>query len=216
MATASAANRNAEQLAELYAQFRSDRARVPAAWRELFESLDARARSWLEQRAAGAERRPVGVADIARPAGPAAPRAASARGDYAAARDSMRAMLLIRAFRLRGHLEARLDPLGLAAIESHSDLDPRSYGFDDADFERAIYCDGHLGLDFATIPEIVRRARAIYCGTIGIEYLHILNPRERDWIMARMEGASYRDSFGPERRRAIFEALTVAEGFEQF
>ncbi|HXV37777.1 MAG TPA: 2-oxoglutarate dehydrogenase E1 component, partial [Myxococcota bacterium] len=139
-----------------------------------------------------------------------------ARGDYEAARDSMRAMLLIRAFRLRGHLEARLDPLGLVAIESHSDLDPRSYGFDDADLERAIYCDGHLGLDFATIPEIVSRARAIYCGTIGIEYLHILNPRERDWIMARMEGVSFRDSFALERRRAIFEALTAAEGFEQF
>ncbi len=202
-----AGNGNLEQLAQLYARFSDEPSKLPPAWRSLFEDLDDRARSWLEGRSAR-------VARKTRAAEQKAP--AAARGDHSAALDSMRVMMLIRAFRLRGHLEADLDPLGLAKAEPHSDLDPRSYGFEDADSDRPIFCDGHLGLDLASLPEIVRAARAIYCGTLAVEYLHIQHPRERHWIMSRMEGPSFRASFGMDRRRAIAESLTAAEGFEQF
>jgi len=207
MARGTAGNRNAEQVAQLYGRFATDPDAVSPAWRDLFESLDARARSWLE--------------DFPSQSAPAlrasAPRAIDAAvGDRAAARDSMRVMMLIRAFRLRGHLEANLDPLGLAPTQRHSDLDPYSYGFDAADDDRPIFCDGHLGLELATLPEIVRTARAIYCGTIGIEYLHVQDPRERRWIMSRMEGPSFREAFGSERRRSILQSLSGAETFEHF
>ena len=207
MASSAPGNRNAEELAELYGRFAADPGDLPPAWRGLFEDLDARARGWLEARSARAA--------PSTPA-PAKQATAAARDDSSAARDSMRVMMLIRAFRLRGHLEANLDPLGLVEAEPHSDLDPHSYGFEDAESDRLIFCDGHLGLEFATLPEIVRVARAIYCGTIGIEYLHIQNPRERRWIMSRMEGRSVRESFGRDRRRAILESLTAAETFEKF
>jgi len=207
MANSAPENRNAEELVQLYGRFAANPDGVPSAWRDVFEGLDDRARGWLEARSgrAAPSRR---VAEKMT--------TAAGRGDYAAARDSMWVMMLIRAFRLRGHLEANLDPLGLAKIEPHSDLDPESYGFEAADFDRPIFCDGHLGLECATLPEILCAARAIYCGTFGIEYLHIQNPRERRWIMSRMEGPSFRESFGSERRRTILESLTAAETFEKF
>ncbi len=207
MESGATGNRNAEELAELYGRFLTGPENVPPAWRDLFADLDARARGWLEDRSARS-------APSTR--APAKKTTVAARGDGSAARDSMRVMMLIRAFRLRGHLEANLDPLGLVEAESHSDLDPHAYGFEDADMDRPIFCDGHLGLDVATLPEIVRVARSIYCGTIGIEYLHIQNPRERRWIMSRMEGSSARETFGPDRRRAIHDSLTAAETFEKF
>ena len=207
MASSAPGNRNAEELAELYGRFATGPENVSPAWRNLFEDLDARARGWLEDRSARS---------APSPRAPAKKTTAAARGDGSAARDSMRVMMLIRAFRQRGHLEANLDPLGLVEVEWHSDLDPHAYGFEDADMDRPIFCDGHLGLDVATLPEIVRTARAIYCGTIGIEYLHIQNPRERDWITSRVEGSSIREPFGADRRRAILESLTAAETFEKF
>ena len=207
MASGAPGNRNAAELAQLYDRFAADPGSVPPAWRDFFEELDPRARDWLED---------LSARSVASTRAPAKGAAAATRGDHAAARDSMWVMMLIRAFRLRGHLEADLDPLGLAKIEPHSDLDPRSYGFEAADDDRPIFCDGHLGLDLASLPEIVRTARAIYCGTIGIEYLHVQNPRERRWIMSRMEGPSFRESFGSDRLRSILVSLTAAEAFEQF
>ncbi len=207
MTSGVAENSRVDQLVRLYARFASDPNGVSPAWRDLFGSLDARARSWLEARAARAAPPPSAVAK--------SPSAASG-GDYSAARDSMRVMMLIRAFRLRGHLEARLDPLGLMQSAPHSDLDPHSYGFADADYDRPIFCDGHLGLDLATLPEIVRRARSIYCGSIGIEYLHVQDPDQRRWIMSRMEDPAFREPLESDRRRAILESLTAAEAFERF
>ncbi len=207
MASSAPTNRNAEQLAQLYGRYVAGSEDVSPAWREIFENLDPAARSWLED----LTRRAVPSARA-----PAKQVAAAPRGDHTAAWDSMRVMMLIRAFRLRGHLEANLDPLGLVAIEPHSDLDPQSYEFGAADTDRPIFCDGHLGLDLATLPEIVRTARTIYSGTIGIEYLHVQNPRERHWLMSRIEAPAFREPFGRDRRRSILASLTAAEGFEQF
>jgi 2-oxoglutarate dehydrogenase E1 component len=207
MASGAPTPTKAEELARLYGRYASDAGAVSPAWRELFEDLDDPARGWLEdlsRRTATSTRAP------AKRAG------ATARGEHAAAWDSMRVMMLIRAFRLRGHLEANLDPLGLAAVEPHSDLDPHSYEFEEADCDRPIFCAGHLGLDLATLPEIVSTARAIYCGTIGIEYLHIQDPRERNWIMHRIENPSFREPLERDRRRSILVSLTTAEAFEQF
>jgi 2-oxoglutarate dehydrogenase E1 component len=207
MASSAPTNRNAVELAQLYGRYAADAENVSPAWRDLFGDLDASARGWLED---------LSKHTAPSTRAPAKTRATAPRGDHTAAWDSMRVMMLIRAFRLRGHLEANLDPLGLVAIEPHSDLDPHSYEFEAADTDRPIFCDGHLGLDLATLPEIVRTARAIYCGTIGIEYLHIQNPRERNWIMSRMEEPSFREPFGRDRRRSILVSLTAAETFEHF
>src|SRR5439155_9717081 len=89
-----------------------------------------------------------------------------------ATRDSIRALMLIRAYRIRGHLHANLDPLGLEPPKDHEELDPRSYGFTDADYDRKIFIDHVLGLDFASLREIVAICRRTYCQTLGFEFMH--------------------------------------------
>ncbi|MBN9021071.1 MAG: 2-oxoglutarate dehydrogenase E1 component, partial [Rhizobiales bacterium] len=133
-----------------------------------------------------------------------------------AARDSVRAIMMIRAYRMRGHFYAHLDPLGLEPPKTESDLDPASYGFTEADYDRKIFIDHVLGLEFATIPEMLDILRRTYCGTLGIEFMHISDPAEKSWIQERIEGPDKGIAFTPEGKRAILNKLAEAEGFEKF
>jgi len=134
----------------------------------------------------------------------------------AATIDSIRALMMIRAYRVRGHLEANLDPLGLATREPHPELDYRSYGFTDADLGREIYIDHVMGLEVATLREIVAAVRETYCGSIGVEYMHIQDPGKKAWIQERIEAVHNRTDFTVLGKKAILERLTEAEAFENF
>ena len=103
-------------------------------------------------------------------------------------RDSVRALMMIRAYRIRGHLHANLDPLGIEPPKDHEELHPAAYGFTEADYNRKIFIDGVLGLQFATIPEMLKILRRTYCGTIGFEFMHISDPAEKSWLQRRIEG----------------------------
>ncbi len=140
----------------------------------------------------------------------------SAKEMRAAAMDSVRALMLIRAYRARGHLEAKLDPLGLEEREHHPELDPLTYGFSESDFNRPIFIDGVLGLETATINQIVEICRATYAGSIGLEYNHIQHPAQKSWLQRRIEEPRNHTDFTPMGKKAILERLTQAEGFEQF
>ena len=133
-----------------------------------------------------------------------------------AARDSTRALGLIRAYRMRGHLQANLDPLGLEPKRDHDELHPASYGFAEANYDRKIFLDGNLGLEFSTIRQIMQIVRRNYCGNIGFEYLHISDLTERAWLQERIEGPDKEVSFTKEGKRAILNKLVEAEGFEKF
>jgi len=133
-----------------------------------------------------------------------------------ATRDSVRALFMIRAFRARGHLEAKLDPLGLEPVVEHPELDPKSYGFTEADFDRKIFIDNVLGLQFASIREMVAILRRTYCQTIGVEFMHVNSPDEKSWLQERIEGPDKEISFTREGKRAILNKLVEAEGFEKF
>ena len=133
-----------------------------------------------------------------------------------ATRDSVRALMLIRAYRVRGHLHANLDPLGLAARGDHEELHPSHYGFSDADCDRPIFLDNVLGLEFGTIRDIVAILERTYCQTLGVEFMHISDPAEKAWIQERIEGPDKEITFTPEGRRAILNKLVEAEGFEKF
>ena len=133
-----------------------------------------------------------------------------------ATRDSVRALMMIRAYRMRGHLAANLDPLGLQPPVSHPELEPESYGFTAADFDRQIFIDHVLGLEFATIPQMLAILRRTYCQTIGVEFMHISDPAEKGWIQERIEGPDKEITFTPEGKRAILNKLVEAEGFEKF
>src|SRR5205085_5097297 len=115
--------------------------------------------------------------------------AASTDQVRAATLDSLRAIMMIRAFRMRGHLQANLDPLGIATTPGDaSELDPATYGFSEADFDRPIFLDFVLGLETASIREILAILKRTYCGNVGVQYMHISDPKEKAWLQERIEG----------------------------
>ncbi|MFM2409245.1 MAG: hypothetical protein RL481_73 [Pseudomonadota bacterium] len=134
----------------------------------------------------------------------------------AAASDSIRAMMLVRTYRVRGHLAANLDPLGLSKQEIPADLDPAFHGFTDADLDRPVYVGGTLGFDWVSIRELVATLRANYCGTVGLEYMHIADVEERRFLQERMEGKDKAISFSPEGKKAILGKVIEAEQYEKF
>jgi 2-oxoglutarate dehydrogenase E1 component len=133
-----------------------------------------------------------------------------------ATRDSVRALMMIRAYRMRGHLHANLDPLGLEPRPDHVELHPSSYGFEESDWDRKIFIDHVLGLEFATIHEMLALLRRTYCSTIGFEFMHISDPAAKAWIQQRIEGPDKEIAFTREGKRAILTKLVEAEGFEKF
>jgi 2-oxoglutarate dehydrogenase E1 component len=141
---------------------------------------------------------------------------ASAQDVQKAARDSVRALMLIRAYRTRGHLAATLDPLAMEVRPTAPELDPASHGFGADDLDRPIFIDGVLGLETATINEMLAILRRTYCANVGVEFMHITDPAEKSWIQERIEGPDKGVSFTPEGKRSILRKLVEGEGFERF
>ncbi|WP_031552869.1 2-oxoglutarate dehydrogenase E1 component [Parvularcula oceani] len=134
----------------------------------------------------------------------------------AAVSDSVRALMLIRAYRIRGHLIADLDPLEMRTLEVHPELDPQTYGFAEEDWGREIFIDQVLGLETANLHTIMEILRRTYCGTFAIEFMHITDPTQKQWLQQRIEGMDKEIKFTAEGKRAILSKLIEAEGFENF
>jgi 2-oxoglutarate dehydrogenase E1 component len=133
-----------------------------------------------------------------------------------ATQDSIRALMLIRAYRVMGHLVADLDPLGLDDRKVHKELKPETYGFTDADLDRPIFLDRMLGLETATMRQILKILRRTYCRHIGVQFTHITNPVQKAWIQERIEGEEKDIRFTNEGKKAILNKLVEAESFEKF
>ena len=140
----------------------------------------------------------------------------SPAASFRAIQDSIRALMLIRAYRAMGHLAADLDPLGLTDRLIHRELEHETYGFTDADLDRPIFIDRVLGLETATMRQIVGILRRTYCQHIGVEFTHITNPAQKSWIQERIEGEEKEISFTVEGKKAILNKLIEAETFEKF
>jgi 2-oxoglutarate dehydrogenase E1 component len=215
-------------LAEIHARYLDDPASVDPGWQEFLAQLpddagavtkDRRGASWAPRatRVIGdGDPQPAAVA-VAGPAPLAWPApAAGAEEVRRATFDSIRALMLIRAYRVRGHLEAKLDPLGLVRPTPHSELDPVTYGFAESDHNRSIFINHVLGLESATLRQILKILRDTYCGSIGVEYMHIQEPDQKAWIQERMEGIRNQPDFTVRGKRTILQRLIEAEGFERF
>src|SRR3984893_3929282 len=202
---------NAGFIAELYARFLEDPNAVDESWRRFFSELDDDAAAALAELRGPSWGQPAPRLIPER----AASREIDAEALRHAAIDSIRALNLIRAYRVRGHLEADLDPLGLAKRGPDPGLDYKSYVFTEADLDREIFIDNLLGRERATLREIVAILRATYCGRIGVEYMHIQVPAERAWIQEKFEKRS-RSALAAPLRKQILETLTAAETFERF
>ena len=130
--------------------------------------------------------------------------------------DSIRALMIIRAHRIRGHLSADLDPLKLQATGQHLELQPKSYGFEEADMDRPIFIDNVLGLQFASMRQIIDILKRTYCSTFALQYMHISDPEQSSWLKERIEGRDKEITFTREGRKAILNKMVEAEGFEKF
>ena len=130
--------------------------------------------------------------------------------------DSLRAVMMIRAYRARGHLKAKTDPLNLEKVNEHPELSPEFYGFTEADYDRNIFIDNVLGLETATLRQILSTLKDTYCGSIGVEYLHIQDPEQKSWIQQRIENIRNQTDFTDKGKQAIYERLVDAESFERF
>ena len=209
---------NAVFIAELYEQYLRDPGSVDDSWTGFFAELKSNGRAdrapapaaWGRMRAQvignGHDAAPVGNGAIEE----------LAEGGRQATLDSIRALMLIRAYRVRGHLYARLDPLGLHEPEHHPELDPATYGFGEDDWDRPIFIDGVLGRERASMREIIEALHDIYSSSIGVEFMHIQDPDQKAWIQKRIERPLNRTEFTKRGRRAILERLTEAEVFEHF
>ena len=209
---------NAVFIAELYEQYLCDPASVDESWTAFFAELKSNGRAdRAPAPAAWGRMRPqvIGNGHDAAPAGNGAV-AEPGEGGRQATHDSIRALMLIRAYRVRGHLYARLDPLGLHEPEHHPELDPATYGFGKDDWDRPIFIDGVLGREHATMREIEAALHDIYSSSIGVEFMHIQDPDQKAWIQRRIERPLNRTQFTERGRRAILERLTEAEVFEHF
>ena len=130
--------------------------------------------------------------------------------------DSIKAVELIRAYRLRGHLLAKLDPLGLKKTEYLEELHPEYYGFKKSDYKREIFLNDVTNKKYSNISEILTFLNKTYCGSIGYEYMHISNPEERIWLRRRIEEDENEIKFTKNGKEAILNKLIQAEGFEKF
>jgi 2-oxoglutarate dehydrogenase E1 component len=236
---------NAAFVEQLYSKYRENSAAVDAHWRNFFDAMEGSAAphkpSWqradwplkptdentaaldgdwtaIEKAIAdklaatapkGAKPAPVMATTTAAPA-------VNADEIKKATLDSVRALMMIRAYRMRGHLAADLDPLKLKEPVQHPELDPATYGFSPADLDRPIFLDNVLGLEKATIRQIVEILRRTYCGTLGVEFMHISDPEQKAWIQQRIEGENKEIRFTPEGKKAILGKLIAAEDYEGF
>ncbi len=130
--------------------------------------------------------------------------------------DSVRALMMIRSYRVRGHLMANLDPLGLEERPPHPELQPESYGFTEADMDRSIFIDNVLGLEMATVREILEILHRTYCSSVSVEFMHISEPEEKAWIQEHIEGRDKEIHFTDKGKLAILQKLVEAEQFEKF
>ncbi|MBB5710287.1 2-oxoglutarate dehydrogenase E1 component [Sphingomonas xinjiangensis] len=215
----------------LYRRYKADPTGIEPQWQQFFEGLEnsASGPSWANPRwplsdtdALTAGLDPTQMEPAPKPAKggaakPAPVPAPSSEADIAkAAGDSIRAMLLIRTYRVRGHLAADLDPLGLARQNLPEDLRTEYHGFADTEIDRPVYLGGVLGLQWATVREIVDILRANYCGKVGLEYMHIADVAERRFLQERMEGKDKEITFTPDGKKAILTKVIEAEQWEKF
>ncbi|HUL11822.1 MAG TPA: thiamine pyrophosphate-dependent enzyme, partial [Methylococcaceae bacterium] len=211
---------NAPYLADLYRRFLKDPNSVDPSWASFFAELaeeQSPARFDLQEASRASSTPQQSAASRVVPAAPRTVAGMHSDTDSSrAAQDSVRALMLIRVYRVRGHLIASYDPLGLEGKKYHPELDPHTWGFTEADMDRPIFINYVLGLETATLREILQVLKETYCGSIGVEFMHIQNPDEKAWIQQRIEGIHNQTQFTRTGKRTILERLVQAEGFERF
>ncbi len=215
------AGNNSEFINEFYADYISDPNSLPESWRKFFEGLsdddklvydNLKGPSWSPDKKVKKPKIKLNDNFQSRETS----QDLSLDSTKQASKDSVRAIMLIRAYRIRGHLTANLDPLSIQKKEEHPELKPENYGFKKIDYNRKIFLDGVLGLQYADLNQILKILKKTYCSNIGYEFMHMGDPDEKAWIRDRIEGPEKNISFTENGKRAILNKIVQAEGFEKY
>ncbi len=209
---------NAPYVAELYSKFRNDPESVDTSWKDFFNNLnedeysvlkDFGGPKWKERSSNIIDKNYI-------------TKVIKSNANYNSEEfriltlDSIRALRLIRAFRINGHLIADLDPLGISEREYPQELDYKSYGFNESDLEKEIFIDGSLGLEKGKLKTIIKILKETYSASIGVEFLHIQQADQKQWVQERIEEVRNKTNFTNEGKKAIYKRLVESELFEQF
>ena len=214
------AGANVEFINEFYADYISDPSSLPDSWREFFDGLsdnekliydDIKGPSWSPDKKLKKIKPPKDLKEEENDTDNV-----NLSSIKQASKDSVRAIMLIRAYRIRGHLIANLDPLSIQKKEEHLELKTESYGFEKKDYNRKIFLDGVLGLQYADLNQILKILKKTYSSNIGYEFMHMGDPDEKSWIRNRIEGPEKNISFTENGKKAILNKIIQAEGFEKY
>jgi 2-oxoglutarate dehydrogenase E1 component len=224
-ATAFLSGTNAAFIEQLYARYCADPDSVDPSWRSYFAQMGeqaltpaqlGRGPAWRRDTPLSLPKDEITAALTGVPSPSPGGHALPAAPSSASALESIRAVQLIRAWRVMGHLDADLDPLGITPRTPHAQLDPAFYGFSGAALDEPVFIGGVMGMDSATPRQLVEMLSRTYCGRVGYEFMHITDPEQRDWLQKRIEGEDKDIKFTPEGKKAILNKLIEAEGFERF
>ena len=215
------AGNNSEFINEFYADYISDPNSLPESWRNFFDGLsddekliyeNLKGPSWSPKKKINKIKIKLNDKNDSKETS----QDLSLDSIKQASKDSVRAIMLIRAYRIRGHLIANLDPLLIQEKEEHPELKPENYGFIKKDYTRKIFLDGVLGLQYADLNQILKILKKTYCSNIGYEFMHMGDPEEKAWIRDRIEGPEKNISFTENGKKAILNKIIQAEGFEKY
>ncbi len=215
------AGNNSEFINEFYADYIADPKSLPESWKKFFDGLrddeklvyeDLAGPSWSREKKL---KKPL-IKNKEEIENDEKSSGSNLQSIKQASKDSVRAIMLIRAYRIRGHLIANLDPLSIQKKEEHLELKPESYGFSKNDYDREIFLDGVLGLQYANLNQILDILKRTYCSNIGYEFMHMGDPDEKAWIRDRIEGPEKDITFTNNGKKAILNKIIQAEGFEKY
>ena len=211
---------NSEFINQFYSDYLTDPSSLPESWKRFFDGLsedeklilsDLNGPSWSP------EKKIKRINNFTEPSKSSVlSKEQESDTIKQASKDSVRAIMLIRAYRIRGHLIANLDPLSIQEKKEHPELKPETYGFKKKDYNRKIFLDGVLGLQYANLNQILQILKKTYCSTIGYEFMHMGDPDEKAWIRNRIEGPEKKISFTENGKKAILNKIVQAEGFEKY
>jgi len=196
---------NASYLEAFYEDWLEDENSVPRQWAEAFSGM---------LNGGGPESGHLEIQEKFRQLG-RMPRTALADSQWADHKEAA-VLKLITAYRLRGHENAKLNPLGEAHHTPVPDFDLSFQGLDDSDLDREFDSGSLVAPDRMTLREIIELCEKVYCGSIGVEYLHISDTTKRAWLQQRLEGSKGVHGVNPEERLRILHMLTAAEGLEKY
>ena len=206
---------NSAFIEEMYIKYIEKDPNLPKSWREYFNDLNDDIESVIKEveGPSWAQRKKVNLDKITNELAGQNQNISTSQSSIT---QSIKAIALIRAYRIRGHLIANLDPLGMMERNYIHELHPEDHGFKKEDYNKKIFIGSYLNTTSASINEILQKLRKVYCSNIGVEYMHISDPVEKIWFRERMEKEENQINFTSNGKKAIFNKIVQAEGFEKF